>query len=48
VNRTWVDGVRALWRPFVEHRLKSQARKIFEEVRQRLERGIAAADPVRE
>jgi hypothetical protein len=48
VNRTWVDGVRALWRPFVEHRLKSQARKIFEEVRQRLERGIAAADPVRD
>jgi hypothetical protein len=48
VNRTWVDGVRALWRPFVEHRLKSQARKIFEEVRQRLERGIGAADPVRD
>jgi len=44
VNRTWVDGVRALWRPFVEYRIKRQARKIFEEVRDRLEHHAPAAD----
>jgi hypothetical protein len=38
VNRTWVDGVRALWRPFVEYRVKSQAKKVFATVRDRLER----------
>lgn len=37
VNRTWVDGVRALWRPFVEYRVKSQAKKVFAGVRDRLE-----------
>jgi hypothetical protein len=39
VNRTWVDGVRALWRPLVEYRVKSQAKKVFAGVRDRLERG---------
>jgi hypothetical protein len=39
INRTWIDGVRALWRPVVEHRIKSQARKIFADVRDRIERG---------
>jgi hypothetical protein len=38
VNRTWVDGIRALWRPFVEYRVKSQAKKVFSDVRERLER----------
>jgi hypothetical protein len=38
VNRTWVDGIRALWRPFVEYRVKSQAKKVFADVRERLER----------
>jgi hypothetical protein len=38
VNRTWVDGIRALWRPFVEYRVKSQAKKVFADVRDRLER----------
>jgi hypothetical protein len=38
VNRTWVDGVRALWRPLVEYRVKTQAKKIFATVRDRLER----------
>ena len=38
VNRTWVDGVRALWRPFVEYRVKVQAKKVFAGVRDRLER----------
>ena len=38
INRTWVDGVRALWRPFVEHRIKGQARKVFTDVRERIER----------
>ena len=37
VNRTWVDGIRALWRPFVEFRVKSQAKKVFANVRDRLE-----------
>jgi hypothetical protein len=37
VNRTWVDGVRALWRPLVEYRVKSQAKKVFSNVRDRLE-----------
>jgi hypothetical protein len=39
INRTWVDGVRALWRPIVEHRIKKQARTIFADVRARIERG---------
>jgi hypothetical protein len=38
VNRTWVDGVRALWRPLVEYRVKAQAKKVFAGVRDRLER----------
>jgi hypothetical protein len=38
VNRTWVDGIRALWRPLVEYRVKSQAKKVFADVRERLER----------
>ena len=38
VNRTWVDGIRALWRPFVEYRVKSQGKKVFADVRERLER----------
>jgi hypothetical protein len=42
VNRTWIDGVRALWRPFVEHRVRSQARKVFTSVRDRIEHNDAA------
>lgn len=38
VNRTWVDGLRGLWRPFVEHRVKGQAKRIFADVRERIER----------
>jgi hypothetical protein len=41
INRTWVDGVRALWRPIVEHRIKKQARTIFADVRTRIERSGA-------
>jgi hypothetical protein len=37
VNRTWVDGIRALWRPLVEYRVKTQAKKVFAGVRDRLE-----------
>jgi len=37
VNRTWADGLRGLWRPFVEYRVKSQAKKVFATVRDRLE-----------
>jgi len=33
-----VDGVRALWRPFVEYRIKSQAKSVFAAVRDRIER----------
>jgi hypothetical protein len=39
VNRTWVDAVRALWRPFVEWRVKSQAAKVFAMARDRIEAG---------
>jgi hypothetical protein len=42
INRTWVDGVRALWRPLVEHRIKKQARAIFADVRTRIERNAGA------
>jgi hypothetical protein len=37
VNRTWVDGVRALWRPLIEYRVKTQAKKVFATVRDRFE-----------
>jgi hypothetical protein len=46
INRTWVDGVRALWRPFVEHRIRGQAKKVFSVVRERIERNGPAATPV--
>jgi hypothetical protein len=46
INRTWVDAVRALWRPFVEYRVKSQGKKIFAGTRERIERnGLAAILP---
>jgi len=42
INRTWVDGVRALWRPFVEYRVRGQAKKLFAGARERIERtGLA-------
>lgn len=41
VNRTWVDGVHALWRPLVEHHVKKQARTVFADVRSRIERHAA-------
>lgn len=39
INRTWVDGLRALWRPFVNHRIRSQARRVFDAGRTRIEAG---------
>jgi len=42
INRTWVDGVRGLWRPFVEYRVRGQARKVFAGARDRIEQtGLA-------
>jgi hypothetical protein len=42
INRTWVDAVRALWRPFVEYRVRGQAKKVFAGARDRIERtGLA-------
>jgi hypothetical protein len=42
INRTWVDGVRALWRPLVEYRVRGQAKKVFAGARDRIERtGLA-------
>jgi hypothetical protein len=38
LNRTWIDGLRGLWRPFVEYRIKSQARNVFADARRRIER----------
>ena len=38
VNRTWIDALRGLWRPFVEHRVKGTAKRIFADVRERIER----------
>lgn len=43
VNRTSIDGVRALWRPIVEHRVKSQAAKVFTGARDRIESAGARA-----
>jgi hypothetical protein len=46
INRTWIDAVRALWRPFVEYRVKSQAKKVFAGTRDRIERnGLASIVP---
>jgi hypothetical protein len=46
INRTWVDAVRSFWRPFVEYRLKGQARKVFAGARERIERfGLASLRP---
>jgi hypothetical protein len=46
INRTWIDAVRALWRPFVEYRVKSQGKKIFAGTRERIERnGLASIVP---
>lgn len=46
INRTWVDAVRPLWRPFVEHRIKSQAHNVFSDARERIERyGRSARQP---
>ena len=39
INRTWVDGLRGFWRPFVNHRIRSQARRIFDAGRARIEAG---------
>jgi hypothetical protein len=37
LNRTWADGLHALWRPFVEYRIKAQAGKVFAGARERIE-----------
>jgi hypothetical protein len=47
LNRTWVDGVRALWRPLVERRIKSDAKKVFADVRARIERKGSVAPTTR-
>ncbi len=39
VNHTWVDDVYWLWRPFVEHRVKTEAAKAFAAARDRIEGG---------
>src|SRR5262249_8542133 len=43
INRTWVDAMRALWRPFVEHRIRSQAKKVFADARARIEQSAWAS-----
>jgi hypothetical protein len=47
LNRTWVDGLRGLWRPFVEHRIKSQARNVFADARARIERHAVVSTSAR-
>ena len=37
LNRTWVDGLRAFWRPFVNHHIRSQGPKVFAATRARIE-----------
>jgi len=37
VNHTWVDDVYWLWRPIVEHRVKTEAAKAFAKARERIE-----------
>jgi hypothetical protein len=43
LNRTWVDGLQGWWRPFLDHRIKSQAVKVFATARERIEGGPRAA-----
>lgn len=37
INRAWVDGLHAFWRPFINHHLKSEARRVFTAARTRIE-----------
>jgi len=37
LNRTWVDALHAFWRPFINHRVRSQGRKAFAAARARIE-----------
>jgi len=37
INRTCVDDVRPLWRPFVEFRIKRSAKRVFAAIRERIE-----------
>jgi hypothetical protein len=37
LGRTWVDGLHALWRPFVEHFVKKEAARVFADTRERLQ-----------
>jgi hypothetical protein len=36
VGRTWVDGLHALWRPFLEHFAGKEAAKVFADTRDRM------------
>jgi len=37
INRAWVDGLRAFWRPFINHHIRSEARRVFAAARTRIE-----------
>ena len=37
ISRTWVNGLHALWRPFVDFSVRKQSRRVFNDVRKRLE-----------
>ena len=37
VNRAWVDGLHAFWRPFVNHHIRSQGPRVFDATRARIE-----------
>ena len=39
ISRTWVNGLHALWRPFVDFRVRKQSGRVFDEFRARLEAG---------
>jgi hypothetical protein len=51
VNRAWVDGLHAWWRPFISHRVRSEGTEVFAAARARIERtavsGTAEGHPAR-
>lgn len=37
INRAWVDALHSFWRPFINHHIKSEARRVFAAARTRIE-----------
>jgi hypothetical protein len=37
INRAWVDALHGFWRPFINHHIRSEARRVFAAARTRIE-----------